>query len=558
MSRLPAIGADGRRGRIAAVAGLALAQAGAAALSAFATRDAFAALHAGGAIPPAPLALIALAGLLIAAARVAGRSVAETLGQHYAAVLRLTLFDYLARCPAPALARRRAGGLALRFVGDLTAVRGWVGAGLPRLLSAALALPAAVATAFALDPALGAAISLPLGLGLAAMALAGRRLGPAHDRLRSRRARLAVDMSERVMQAPQLRLIGRMQAETARLARRSARLIAAARSRAAHAALLRAIPDACAGVAAAALLLASLRAGLPAATAAGGLAALGLALQPMREFATVWDRHRAWRAARRQCLALLQRPLPRRPRREAGIEPGRRAAAVRLERVALGDGGRFDASAAPGERIALVGANGAGKSALLDAIAGLQPPTRGRIRVDRLAPATLTLAERRRTIGLVGPRAPLLAGSLRRALTLGLRPRPADEAILGAANAHGLQPLLARLGGLDGAVAEGGRNLSAGELRRLLLARAALAAPRLLLIDASDDALGPEGAGLLDRAGRAQGATVLVATHDLALARRMDTIWFVADGRVVETGPAAELLAGDGAAARFLRRPEAA
>lgn len=230
--------------------------------------------------------------------------------------------------------------------------------------------------------------------------------------------------------------------------------------------------------------------------------------------------------------------------------------AKRYGRTAALEGVSFDL--APGRVLALVGANGAGKSALLDAIAGLQPPTRGRIRVDRLAPATLTLAERRRTIGLVGPRAPLLAGSLRRALTLGLRPRPADEAILGAANAHGLQPLLARLGGLDGAVAEGGRNLSAGELRRLLLARAALAAPRLLLIDASDDALGPEGAGLLDRAGRAQGATVLVATHDLALARRMDTIWFVADGRVVETGPAAELLAGDGAAARFLRRPEAA
>lgn len=84
---------------------------------------------------------------------------------------------------------------------------------------------------------------------------------------------------------------------------------------------------------------------------------------------------------------------------------------------------------------------------------------------------------------------------------------------------------------------------------RVLLARAALAAPRLLLIDAA--------AATLDPAGR-EALAALVATNDPALIRRMDLVWFVRDGRVVEVGPPAQMLDGDGPAARFLRPRQAA
>lgn len=558
MSELPAITADGRRVRIGLVAALAVAQAAATALAAFATREVFVTIHAGGPLPGTALALIALAGALMALCRIGERDVAEQLGQDYAAAVRQRIFAHLARCPSRELMQRRSGALALRFVGDLAAVRGWASRGIARLISAGLVLPAATAVLFVLDPLLGLSAALPLAAGLLLMLFAGRRLRPAHDRLRRSRARLAADMSERVMQAPQLRLIGRMEAENARLTRRTGRLADAARRRARRAATLRAIADVSAGLAAAALLFATLRTGLPAATAAGALAAVGLVVQPMRDLASVWDHLGAWQSARLRCLALLGiPPLRRTSRRSPDAEIGRGPATLHLTRLAIGKGASFDARARHGERIAIVGANGAGKSSLLEVIAGLQAPASGRVRIDGLAPGALSPAQRRRTVGLYGPRSALLAGSLRRALTLGQKPRPADDHILQVALDAGLAPTLARLGGLDGRVAEGGRNLSSGELRRTLLARARLTAPQLLLLDELDDALGPDGPALVDRLVRTPGSTCLVVTQNRELVRRMDTVWFVDAGQVVEAGPAEALLAGSGPTARYFGRMHA-
>ena len=107
-------------------------------------------------------------------------------------------------------------------------------------------------------------------------------------------------------------------------------------------------------------------------------------------------------------------------------------------------------------------------------------------------------------------------------------------------------------------LSEGGRNLSAGEARRVLLTRAALSGSRLLLLDEPDDALDVDGPALVEHLVRQSDATTLIITHNLALARRMDALWFVEDGRVVEAGPPAELLAGAGPTAKFFAPRRAA
>ena len=161
-------------------------------------------------------------------------------------------------------------------------------------------------------------------------------------------------------------------------------------------------------------------------------------------------------------------------------------------------------------------------------------------------------------IALVGTRSPILAGSLRRALTMGCAAQPEDRRIMAVAEGYGLASVIARLGGLDGKVAEAGRNLSAGEARRVLLTRAALSAPRLMLLDEPDDALDADGPVLVERLVRGSDATTLLVTHNLAIARRMDQLWYVEDGRILESGPPAELLAGRGPTARlFAPRPAA-
>jgi len=79
----------------------------------------------------------------------------------------------------------------------------------------------------------------------------------------------------------------------------------------------------------------------------------------------------------------------------------------------------------------------------------------------------------------------------------------------------------------------------------------------LLLLDEPDDALDPAGNALLAELVRGHPATTLVVTHDLGFVRRMDRLWYVADHRVVESGPPEALVTGDGPTACFFR-PRAA
>jgi ABC-type multidrug transport system fused ATPase/permease subunit len=439
----------------------------------------------------------------------------------------------------------------MRFVGDLAAVRGWVSFGIARLVSAAIVLPVAGGVLFVLNPALGWAASVPIVVGLALMALVGPRLGPAHRRLRARRARIAADMSERLPHAPELRLMGRIETERRHLRQRTERLVDSALCRARGAALLRAVPDAVAGIAAASVLWIALRHGAPGAEAAGALAALGLMLQPMRDLAGVWDRQRAWAAARDKCDDLLAAPRLKRPRDRTAVPVPAAPPAVTFDAVSAGRLTEVDATAAAGCKVAIIGGNGAGKSTLLGLAAGLEQPRSGWITLAGQVPVALTAAERRRLIALVGTRSPILAGSLRRALTMGGDQRPDDAQIIATAESFGLAHVLQRLGGLDGRLAEGGRNLSAGETRRVLLARAALCQAQLMLLDEPDDALDVDGPALVEQLLRGSDATALIVTHNLDLAKRMDVIWYVADGRIAEVGRPDVILHGDGPAARF-------
>ncbi|MDJ0896089.1 MAG: ABC transporter ATP-binding protein [Alphaproteobacteria bacterium] len=559
MSVLPPITGEGRGKSIALVAVLALVQAAAAGVAAFATRDVFAAFSDKAVVLPVlALCLVALAGIAIALLRVAERVVAERVGQDYAASLRVTLFTHLTKVSAREISNRRIGGLVMRFVGDLTAVRNWVSLGIARCLSASIVLPVAGGVLFVLNPNLGAAAAVPIALGLAAMTLAGPRLGPAHRRLRARRARLAADMSERIPHAPELRLLGRTKTERTHLLRRTEKLIASALERARGAALLRAIPDAVSGLAAASVFLVALRSGAPSPEAAGALAAVGLMVQPMRDLAGVWDRHRAWLAARDKCEALLAVPELERPLLPAEQPLFDAPQPLCFRGVTSGILESIDIDAEAGQSIAIVGGNGAGKSTLLNLAAGLEQPSAGQVTLGDRAPSALSAEERRRMIALVGTRSPILAGSLRRALTMGTAKRPDDAAILAQSEAFGLNDVLTRLGGLDGKVAEAGRNLSAGEARRVLLTRAALSASRLMLLDEPDDALDADGPDLVEQLVQQVDATTLIITHNLALARRMDQLWFMDGGRILEAGPPADLLAGHGPTARFFAPRSAA
>lgn len=537
MTSLPKIFGERRLGPIMAVAGLAVFQAACAGVAAFATRDIFAALAVGSAaVPYVSLAVLGAMGCAIAMLRVGERCIAEWVGQSFAASLRTVLFKKLTLMPAREIARRRSGGLGLRFVGDLATVRGWVSLGVARIISAAIVLPGSFVALYMLNPALAAAAAGPIVMAVGIMLLLAPRLRPLHAKLRSRRARLAADVIERVPVARELHIMGRARKELDRVARNSARLRALAVRRAWAKAGLRSVPEVGSAIAGVLVLAAALATGAPGYEAAGALAVLAILMFPLRDLAGISDRAREWSVAREKCLKLLDAPaFDEAGRKRRGKFPDT-PAALRFRAVSGGGLEMVDAQVWPGEVVAIVGRNGAGKSSLLALAAGLEPVSDGSVEIDGMAPDDLVAGSRRSAIAYVGPRSPILKGSLRRALTLGIRPRPDDAEIERVARDLGLEPVLTRLGGLDGEVAAGGQNLSAGEARRVHLARAVLAEPRLLLLDEPDDSLDKDGRAALAKVLQESRATTLVVTHDMGLARRADVVWSMEAGVLKSRG----------------------
>lgn len=536
MSRLPRPLGGGRRRGVALVAAAALAGAGAAGLAAWATRGVFAALHAGGAPSGALLAALGLAGLGLAGARVAERACAERVGQGYAAAMRGALLRHFAHRAPRELAGLRLGYLSIRFTGDLAALRSWASLGLARLVAGAVSLAGMLLLAALIVPGLAVAVVLPVLAGLALLGATGAGLGALHGEARARGAKLAAETTERARAAPYLRAMGRLPRELDKVAEGAEAVAAVAVRRARATAAVAAIPDVAAGLGAAAAVVQAVRTGASPADLAAALALLGLMLRPLRDLAGVADRYRAWEVAVRRCAEILAEP---------GIATGRRPKArpegpgrlVVRDAVAPGIG-PLSAELAPGEKVALAGPSGSGKSALLALAAGLEAPLSGRVRLDGAPPQDVAARE----IVHVSAASPVLKGSLRRALTLGLRRRPGDAEIAAEAEAFGLGPLLAARG-LDGAVTEDGRTLSAGERMRVLLVRAALARPRLLLLDAPDADLDAEGLAALARLLDRTPASVLVAPRTPALIAQCDRVWRLEAGR---------LLAGDGPSASIV------
>ena len=519
MSSIPKVLGEGRVRDAALVIAAGVGLAVGAGLAAFATRDLFSALHGGMPLPWQTLATLLAAGMMVASLRVIQRTVAERLGQNFAISLRRRLYRHLAGMSSSAVAGRRTGALSLRFVGDLSAARGWVSLGQTRLVSACFVLPGAAFALYLLNPALAAAVAAPIGIALIIMVGFATLLEPLHRRLRSERANIAISMMERVCIAPELDMIGRTRRELKTLVKDGAAMRKSAVARTRAASSLRAVPEIGAAFAGIALLWTTSWTGAPAADAAGALAVLGILLLPLRELAGVWDRRCAWAIARQKCNAVFATPSSIRKRRKTSGATGVQFESVRFRGLDI------TASINPGESVLVSGAFSSGKTSLLALAVGLEAPCSGRV--------TFGKQERQPLSVMIGPQSPVLQGSLRKAMTLGTAKRPADGVIEATARRFGLGQLLERLGGLDARVGEGGRTLSSGERLRLHLTRASLMKPDLLAIDAAEFALDADAVAAIRDLIAETAATTLIAA-DRTMAPSVDRHWRIESGRLQE------------------------
>lgn len=476
---------------------LGVAQVMALGVVAFATRDAFTALHGNGSPTAVNLSMLVGAGFAAAGIEVLSRQRSEALGQSYALSLRHVLYDHLAGMDRREVAARRVGSLSLRFVGDLSAARAWFGRGLSRIFSAVVVLPSAAIVLYLLNPLLAAVATPPILLSLLAMLALAIGLQTRHRSLRGQRANISIAMMERIAIAPDLDLLDRTDRELAALAQDGAVLRRNAIARISRVSVLRLLPQAGAALAGAAILWVSGRAGVVPGETAAGLAVLGILMIPLREFAEVWDQFCAWRVAREKALALLARPSIRR-----AVVP--RGHPVGVTMVSLPLGSRRINAAIPPRALALItGPQGSGKSYLGHLIAGLDRGAEGTLLYDG-KPAPLP------RIVHVGDRPIVIQGSLRRALTLGIDPRPKRREIEKTARTFGLGALMTRLDGLLGRVGEAARTASDSEALRLDLTRAALSQPDVIVIDTSRLWSDPDRAALLHHLRRLTNCTMLL------------------------------------------------
>lgn len=271
--------------------------------------------------------------------------------------------------------------------------------------------------------------------------------------------------------------------------------------------------------------------------------------EPLRELAAVWHDRAAGEAAMQALRRLsdgglslpgagpvaagpqippqipLQTALQIAPQRRALRPPG-----VRVQGLAFAFPGErslfenFDLELRPGEKLALVGGSGAGKTVLLSLLAGLVPASAGCIEVGGRPLTAETLPQLRRRMAWMGQHPHVFAGSLWHNVSLG-RPDVGEDEVRQAMRLARLDAVLQARPEL--VLGEGGTGLSGGENARLALARLA-AAPEadLLLVDEPTAHLDGETAGQIAQALEvlAQGRTLIVATHDPLLAARMDRV----------------------------------
>jgi ATP-binding cassette subfamily B protein len=210
---------------------------------------------------------------------------------------------------------------------------------------------------------------------------------------------------------------------------------------------------------------------------------------------------------------------------------------------------------AAGERLALVGPTGAGKSTLAKLMARLYDPTAGEIRFSVVDVRDATLRSLRRHICVVPQEGFLFNGTIRENVRIA-REGASDEDVDRALDAVGVLDRFASLPeGLDTEVRERGSRLSAGEKQLVSLARAALADPEVLVLDEATSSLDPGTELLVEHALERlmEGRTVVVIAHRLSTAARADRVGVVDEGGLVELGTHDELVSLDGRYAALYR-----
>lgn len=208
----------------------------------------------------------------------------------------------------------------------------------------------------------------------------------------------------------------------------------------------------------------------------------------------------------------------------------------------------IDLDVEAGQTVALVGETGAGKTTIVKLLTRFHDPTSGCVRIDGVDLRTVTQGSLRKQMGMVLQDPFLFNGSVKENILFG-RLDACEEDVIAAAQAVGAHDFIMRLkDGYDTSVEEGGATLSVGQRQLISFARALLADPRILILDEATSSVDTQTEQIIQKALATllKGRTSFVIAHRLSTITNADKIVVIHDGKIIEQGTHADLLASQG------------